>query len=203
MPWIIVPATLRPRERVGRADPAHHLRVAALEDAVLGPRARDSPSPHATSTHGTFRARCVPAHPVRVRVPGEVAGDAFATSTTSSSATLPSRAIDVVRDRRRGGVEVPHRVVAEHEHRVGRRGPRARRATRPARRAARPRRGRAQWCRAPRASRRGARPRTAHPRLPASGRSSRRGCRARGACAGRGRRRWRGTPRTARAARGR
>src|SRR5215207_87588 len=61
----------------GRGDPAHHLGVAALVDAVLGPRsrvvlgARDLDARHVAPPRVTYDA-------VRVRVPSQVADDVLA-----------------------------------------------------------------------------------------------------------------------------
>ena len=78
MPWIMSRARSDQSRTTGAADAAHHLRVAALVHAVLGPRTRDSPWRTPTSTNGTSRPGEVARDPVAVRVPGEVADDVLA-----------------------------------------------------------------------------------------------------------------------------
>ena len=170
MPWIMCGTAPTTPSASGAADPAHHLRVAAFVDAVLGPRRPGSPSRTRPRRTGRSARALVAAHAVRVRVTGEVAGDAFAPLHHVEQRPRSRRARSRSADRPRAlRVEVPR--PGGGRTRAPGRSPttRARRASRPARRTAHHRRGPARWCRAPRASRRGARPRTGRPRRPASG----------------------------------
>src|SRR5262249_41641043 len=66
-----VPGALRPGARVWSRDAPHHLRVAALVDAVLGPGARVVLGARHLDEGDATAAR-IAAYHVRVRVPGEV-----------------------------------------------------------------------------------------------------------------------------------
>ena len=169
MPWIMCRQRSDHAERVGVADPAHHLRVAALVTRGTPPTHPGSPCAHATSTKGTSRAPRVAPHPVRVRVPGEVPDDAFASVHDVDERGAGRHARSRSGGRRDGWCRGPRpdggRTRAPDRSSTRR----GRRAMRPAPRAARRRRDRDRWCRAPRASRRQARPRRARPAIASVG----------------------------------
>ena len=100
----------------GRVDAPRELRVSALVDPVLGPRARIVL--HARDLDDRHVARLGnAAHAVAVRVPGEVAGDRFA-APDHREQRFAVVGIDAEVRRRCGRrARIPRVVVAEHEHR--------------------------------------------------------------------------------------
>ena len=92
MPWNIVRARSAQSNAAGAVDATHHLRVAALVDAVLGPRA--GIVLRARDLHERHRPRAAErARPVAVRVAGEVADDVLVAADERDERARVGRAI--------------------------------------------------------------------------------------------------------------